>query len=195
MPSARWTERGVIVSYYPARVPDMDVHPLFRLASASLAVGMLVLAWRRKDRAGVIDWSLVVVTMAALLLPESLPGLRYGIAGTALAVVLARSVKRDLFEGSDAYARSMTIGILVFVASLILVMLLPSPTPTWAKYVAIGAAVVMMAALLRPLIWMTRVLFSAHRLHRDLKHSRPPREADEKVLGIDLSVFRQPRDQ
>jgi len=49
--------------------------------------------------------------------------------------------------------------------------------------------------LLRPFWWMTRVLFAAHRLHWDLKHSRPPREADEKVLEIDLSFLRQPRDQ
>ncbi len=172
----------------------MDKTLLFRLISAGIAVAMLFLAWRRKDRRGVIDWSLIAVAGAALLIPETQPGVRYGITGAALALVMARAVKRDLIDGSDSHARMMTIGLLVFAASVILVASLPSPPPVWAKYVVIGAAVVLMAALLRPLVWMTRILFSAHRLQRDLKHSRPPREADEKVLGIDLSPLRQPRD-
>jgi uncharacterized membrane protein HdeD (DUF308 family) len=171
----------------------MDKTLLFRLISAGITVAMLFLAWRRKDRRGVIDWSLIAVAGAALLIPETQPGLRYGIAGVALTIVMVRAVKRDLIDGSDSHARMMTIGILGFVASLILVASLPSPPPTWAKYVVIVAAVVMMVALLRPLVWMTRLLFSAHRLVRDLKHSRPPREADEKVLGIDLAPLRQPR--
>jgi hypothetical protein len=171
----------------------MDMTLLFRLISAGIAVAMLFLAWRRKDRRGVIDWSLIAVAGAALLIPETQPGLRYGITGAALALVMVRAVKRDLIDGSDSHARMMTIGLLVFAAAVILVASLPSPPPVWAKYVAIGAGVVMMAALLRPLVWMTRILFSALRLRRDLAHSRPPREADEKVLGIDLSPLRQPR--
>lgn len=170
----------------------MDVW--LRLLSVGMLAWMGFNAWKRKDRRGVIDALLLVVSWAALLIPDPYSGLRYGIAGTSLVIVMARSVKRDLIDGSDSYARTMTIGILVFVAAIIPAMLLPSPAPTWAKYLAMGGAIVMMAALLRPLVWMTRVLFSAHRLHRDLKHSRPPREADEKALGIDLSVLRQPRD-
>lgn len=172
----------------------MDMDFFIRLISAGMLVGLAFGAWKRKDRRALIDASLLVVSMVALVIPETLPGLRYGIVSAALALVMVRAVKRDVIDGSDSHARMMTIGLLVFAGSVILVASLPSPPPVWAKYVVIGAAVVMMAALLRPLVWMTRILFSAHRLHRDLKHSRPPREADEKVLGIDLSPLRQPRD-
>lgn len=172
----------------------MDMGFFVRLISVGMLVWIGFSAWKRKDRRALIDAALIVVSMVALWIPEPYLGLRYGIAGATLAIVLARAVKRDVIDGSDSHARMMTIGLLVFAASLILVESLPSPPPVWAKYVVFGAAAVMMVAFLRPLVWMTRILFSAHRLHRDLKHSRPPREADEKVLGIDLSPLRQPRD-
>ncbi len=170
----------------------MDMGFFVRLISVGMLVWIGFSAWKRKDRRALIDAALIVVSMVALLIPAPYLGLRYGIAGVALAIVMSRAVKRDLIDGSDSHARMMTIGILGFVASLILVAALPSPTPTWAKYVVIGAGVLMMVALLSPLVWMTRLLFSAHRLSRDRKHSRPPREADEKVLGIDLSPLRRP---
>lgn len=172
----------------------MDIHALFKVITMVLLAGFGFLAWRRGDRRAVIDHSLIVVSMAALFLPDTWPGLRYGIVGVALLIVMARSVKRDLIDGSDTHSRMMTIGLLVFSGILLLVMVLPSPPPAWAKYAVAGAAAFLIATLVWPLLWMTRMLFSAHRLHRDLKHSRPPREADEKVLGVDLSVLRQPRD-
>ncbi len=171
----------------------MDVW--IRLLSAGMLVWMGFNAWKRKDRRGVIDAVLLVVSGAALQIPEPYVVLRYGIAGVALAIVLVRSVKRDLIDGSDTYARWMTIGVLVFIASVVPALLVPSPPPVWMKYLALSGAVVMMAALLRPFVWMTRLLFSAHRLAWDLKRSRPPREADEKALGIDLSPLRQPRER
>ncbi len=163
----------------------MDIHALFRLVTMALLAGFAFLAWRRKDRQAVIDPLLIVVAMAALFIPDSWPGLRYGIAGVALTFMIARSVKRDLIDGSDAHARMMTIGLLVFTATVLLVMVLPSPPPPWAKYAVAGAGIFLIAALAWPLVWMTRTLFSAGHLYRDLKHSRPPREADEKVLGVD----------
>lgn len=174
-------------------MPTLDAHLFFRLFSVSLLAWQGIRAWKRGDRAGVIDPALLGVSFAALLIPEAYPGFRYGIAGAALAIVIARSVKRDLIDGSDTDARWMTIGLLVFVASIMPAMFMSSPRPEWTKYLALCGIVVMLVTLLRPFVWMTRVLFSAHRLHRDLKHSRPPREADEKVLGIDLSVLREPR--
>jgi len=173
----------------------MEADIWIRMIMVGMMAALAFIAWKRKDRRDAIYLMLPAVGMMALFIPAEFPVLRYGIAGAALGLVLVRSVKRDLIDGSDPIARFMTIGILVFVASFIPVMLLPSPPPAWAKYVAIGGAVAMLVGLLRPLWWMTRLLFSAHRLHRDLTHSRPPREADEKVLEIDLSFMRKPRDQ
>ena len=170
----------------------MDTSLLLRLITTGGLVWHAVAAWRRNDRRAVIDAVLIGVSMLALLIPETIPVARYGIAGLAMLIVIARNIKRDLIDGSDTYARGMTIGLLVFVVAMIPALSMEAPRPLWTKYVAIGGAALMMVALLRPLFWMTSLLFSAHRLSRDLKHSRPPRKADEKVLGIDLSVLRRP---
>ncbi|MCC7185893.1 MAG: hypothetical protein IT185_06615 [Acidobacteria bacterium] len=170
----------------------MDMSLLLRLITAGGLVWHAVVAWRRNDRPAVIDAVLIGVSMLALLIPDTLPVARYGIAGVAMVIVIARNIKRDLIEGSDTYARGMTIGLLVFVLSMIPALSMAPPRPQWTKYVAISGGILMIAALLRPLFWMTSLLFSAHRLSRDLKHSRPPRAADERALGIDLSVLRRP---
>ena len=170
----------------------MEMNQLARLISGGALAWHTIAAWRRNDRRAVIDAVLIGVAMSALLIPETIPVARYGIAGVALVIVITRNIKRDLIDGSDSYARWMTIGLLVFVVSMIPALSVASPRPTWTKYVALSGAALMMATLLRPLVWMTRLLFSAHRLSRDLKHSRPPREVDEKALGIDLSVLRRP---
>jgi hypothetical protein len=165
-----------------------------KLLSVGLVACFGVQAWKRKNRRGVIDALLIGGVWLALLLPENLTVIRYGLVGTLLAILLVRLVMFDLIKGTDKYARAMAIGMLVFVVSLIPALSMAPPVAAWAKYLAVAGGVTMMATLLWPLIWMTRILFSAYRLSRDLKHSRPPREADEQTLGIDLSVLRQPRD-
>lgn len=180
--------------YHLRGLPDMDTHAFFRLVVMGILAWFAILAWRRKDHRAMIDPLLIVGAMAALFIPDTWPGLRYGLAGAALVIVMVRSVKRDLIDGSDRYSQVMTIGLLGFAVLVLLVMVLPSPPPLWAKYAVAAAGILLIAALAWPLLWMGRLLFSSHRLYRDLKHSRPPREADEKVLGIDLSLLRQPRD-
>lgn len=147
-------------------------------------------AWTRGERGKVVDPVLCAVGLLALQLPDAWPVARYGIAGTAIGLMLLRAIKRDVIVGSDSVARWMTIGVLVFAASVLLSMLVDRPFPVWAKYLALAGAGVFALVLLRQLWWMTRLLFSAHRLKRDLEHKRPPRAADEQVLGIDLSPLR-----
>jgi len=172
----------------------MDLSFWIRVMLVGVLATQAIRAWRRGDRRAVIDPALLCVAMVALMLPETLQAVRYTVAGVALAVVLVRSVKRDLIDGSDKIARTMTIGVLVFVASVIPTLFVSAPAPAWTKYLLVVGGLVMFAALLGPFFWMSRLMFSANRLLWDLKRSRPPREADEKVLGIDLSVLRQPRD-
>lgn len=147
-------------------------------------------AWKRGERGKMVDPVLCAVGLLALLLPDAWPVARYGIAGTAIGLMLLRAIKRDLIVGSDSVARWMTIGLLVFVASILPAMLMERPSPAWAKYVGMAGVGVLALTVLRPVWWMTRLLFSAHRLKRDLEHKRPPRAADEQVLGIDLSPLR-----
>ncbi len=147
-------------------------------------------AWKRGERARMVEPGLCAVGLLALQLPEAWPVPRYGICGAAIGFMLLRAIKRDLIDGSDSVARWMTIGILVFVASIVPTLLLDRPYPAWVKYLGMAGVGVFALAMLRPLWSMTRLLFSAHRLKRDLQHKRPPRVADEQVLGIDLSPLR-----
>jgi hypothetical protein len=172
----------------------MTTDVLLRLLFAASVAYFGYQAWKRKDRRGVIDALLIGVSMAALLIPEAYPYVRYGVAGTALVVWMVRRVKFDVIDGTDKYARAMTLGIVAFALSIAPALYIGKPAPQWAKYLAIGGGITMMATLLWPFLWITRLLFHTLRLYRDLKHKRPPREADEKVLGIDLSPLRQPRD-
>lgn len=165
--------------------------PPLSLISLAVLAFSLRQAWKTGNRRGQVDLSLILLSMAALLIPERYPLLRYGIAGPAMAAVLARSVKFDLAKGADKFSRAMTIGLLLFVVTAIPVLSMRSPVPVWTKYLATFGAVGMMAAFLWQWLWMTRLLFSANRLRRDLKHKRPPREADERTLGIDLSMLRK----
>jgi hypothetical protein len=172
----------------------MTTDLLIRLLSVASVAYFGYLAWKRRDRRGVIDAPLIVAAMSALLIPEAYAYVRYGVAGTALAIWMVRRVKVDVIDGADKYARAMVLGIVAFALSIVPAEYLGEPAPQWAKYLAIGGGLTMMATLLWPFLGMTRLLFSAHRLRRDLQHKRPPREADEKVLGIDLSPLRQPRE-
>jgi hypothetical protein len=108
-------------------------------------------------------------------------------AAAEFAVIAARF---DL----DFPGRRTTVSV-IRASPLDAALSMASPVPAWAKYLAMFGAVSMMATFLWPLLWMSRILFAAHRLSRDLTHKRPPREADEQALGIDLAVLRQPRDQ
>jgi hypothetical protein len=170
----------------------MGEHFWPRLISAGIAILVFVQAWDGKNRRSMINAILLGVLWLALLIPEDLQVARYVIFGGALAAILVRLVKFDLIQGRDTHTRAMAAGMLVFVASLIPALTMGSPPPAWAKYLAITGAVGLMATLLWQLLWITRILFSAHRLYRDLERKRPPREADEKALGIDLSVLRPP---
>ncbi len=173
---------------------DMTTDVLLRLLSASSVAYFGYLAWKRKDRRGVVDALLIGVSMVALLIPVAYPYVRYGVAATALAIWMVRRVKFDVIDGTDKYARAMVLGIVAFALSISPALFIGTPAPAWAKYLAIGGGITMMATLLWPFLWITRMLFHTLRLYRDLKHHRPPREVDEKVLGIDLAPLRQPRE-
>jgi len=148
-----------------------------------------VRAWRRRDRPAAIDGALLVVGWLALVLAPW-PAVRYGLGGLAMAAVLIRQTRRVFFTpGHGRLERALLGGLLVCILLLLAVLVL-RPSRGWALGLFIAGAAAFFAPMVIGFAWISRLLVSALRLRRDLKRGRPPRVADERTLGIDLSVLR-----